>query len=423
MNKHLSRKRKLLTLAVVGAVALVLGLVACAPSTPSSSGDGTTSQEVQAPTPDAYGVITAAAWQETYPLEYASYQASLANAPGNAKQDYLVMYPALATLYAGNAFSKGYNEAAGHLYSLDSVRGTPRIGEASLQNCYSCKTPQYTALVAANGVAQYALPFAEADQFTEPISCYNCHGNDPQSLTIGNSFFVDSLGSDISAVPARAEVCGQCHNEYYFDPQTKATTNPYTGLAAMAPDAILAYYDQIGFSDWKYPTTETPMIKVQHPEFETVFGGGTPSKMAALGYTCADCHMGTATAEDGTEYTSHQWQSPLENQELLDTNCQKAGCHSDLKTQVKGWQDASEARVIDLSQKLETMVKTMVAQVEDGTLSGDKLAQMQQIQRAAQFYWDFVFVENSEGAHNKALSNATLDKCEALINEGMTLLG
>jgi len=37
--------------------------------------------------------------------------------------------------------------------------------------------------------------------------------------------------------------------------------------------------------------------------------------------------------------------------------------------------------------------------------------------RNAQFYWNFVFVENSEGAHNSALTRDCLNKSETLIAE------
>ena len=55
--------------------------------------------------------------------------------------------------------------------------------------------------------------------------------------------------------------------------------------------------------------------------------------------------------------------------------------------------------------------------------AADKLAQAQQIQRHAQFYWDYVMVENSEGAHNYKAAHANLDKAEAQLEEGFKLLG
>ncbi|MDR0514432.1 MAG: ammonia-forming cytochrome c nitrite reductase subunit c552 [Coriobacteriaceae bacterium] len=423
MSKTLHKKKTHLLLATVCILGLVAALAACSPPAETKKEDASagSKQEVKMPEPDSFGVITAEGWKDIYPDQYASYQANLSNAPGAGKHDYLELYPALNTLYAGMAFSKGYEEAAGHLYTLDAIRTTPRITDKSLANCITCKSPQFTALVNSNGAAEYAKPFAETIALmTEPISCYNCHENDPTKLTVGNKFFLAALGNDVSKVPENAQVCGQCHNEYYFNADTKATTNPYVGLAAMAPDAILAYYDEMGFSDWKYPVTETPMIKIQHPEFETIYGGGTQSNMAALGYGCSDCHMAPATAADGSEYTSHEWTSPLENQGLLDSTCKS--CHPDLKKQVADWQATEDERVKAISLKIEELAKKMTDQVNAGTLAGDKLAQLQKLHRNSQFYWDFVMVENSEGAHNPKFTKATLDKAEKAVDEALAML-
>ena len=38
------------------------------------------------------------------------------------------------------------------------------------------------------------------------------------------------------------------------------------------------------------------------------------------------------------------------------------------------------------------------------------------------FYWDFVFVENSGGAHNSTLTNDCLDKAEAAVDEALAML-
>ncbi len=426
MKKPVLSKKKYLTLAVVCIVALIAGLVACTPDAgtgTASSGSGTTDPApVVMPTPDSYGVVHADQWEEAYPNQVATYNANSSNSPSSTKHDYLEMYPALATLYAGMPFSKGYDEASSHLYSLDSVRATPRVGEATLLNCYTCKTPQLTASVNNIGESEYTKPFTEGASFDEPISCYNCHENDPESVTPGNQFFIRAIGNDSSKVPVEAQACGQCPNEYYFNGETKVPTLPYSGLAAMAPQEILAYYDEMGYSDWKYPVTETPMIKVQHPEFETIYGGtDSQGNMANLGYACSDCHMGAAVAEDGTEYTSHEWKSPLENQELLDSTCNT--CHGDLAATVKEWQTASEERVQAISQKIADLATKMTEQVNNGTLTGDALAQLQTLHRTSQFYWDFVMVENSEGAHNPNYQNEILDLAEEAVDEGLALLG
>ncbi len=421
-------KRKLVLWIVPLCVAvLALGIVACSPQSNTNSGSTTT------PEADSYGVITAASWAEIYPDEYESYMAQDDNSPDSDKHDYLELYPSLLTMYKGYAFALGYDEASGHLYSLESVTSTPRtIEKEQLANCITCKTPQFTALVNSEGDSVYTESFNDLiSEFTEPISCYNCHENDPETLTIVASYWINSLGEDADTVDLASAVCGQCHNEYYFDPDTKATTNPYSGLDEMDPDSILAYYNEMGFVDWYQSDTLAPMIKVQHPEYETMYNSETTSPMAF--YTCADCHMSTTTNEDGEEYTSHNLISPLENAELIENNC--SNCHEDLVAEVTAIQEEEEQRVTEISENIEEMINLIAEKYadeltelkakkdagEDFTAS-DELAQLQQLQRTAQFYWDYVMVENSEGAHNSELTWETLDKAQAAVDEAMALL-
>ncbi len=430
-------KKHVLWIGSLCAVVLVMGLVACAPQQQTEQKAESDKVEMEVPDPDQFGVITAEAWKDLYPNQYATYMKNEANSPDSGKHNYLELYPALNTMYKGYAFALGYDEASSHVYSLKSVTETPRTTKKEqLANCITCKTPQFTAMVNSQGDSVYAQKFNDTvGQFTEPISCYNCHENSPSSLTLTSQFFVKSLGSaanDEKQVPMKAQVCGQCHNEYYFNPDTKVTSNPYTGLAEMTPEAILAYYDNMGFKDWLHADTFAPMIKVQHPEFETIYGG-KQTQMAKNGYACADCHMGTAKASDGTEYTSHNWISPLENKELLADNCSK--CHADLPKQVAAWQDEEETRVHAISEKIEQLTKNIADKYADEIAAmkaaqeaktdipaaSEELAALQKLQRTAQFYWDFVMVENSEGAHNPSLTMDTLDKAEAAVDEGLAM--
>ena len=423
MKKMLHSKKTLLV-SVLCVIAVIFGLAACAPkeSTDVTETNGTESPEqVEMPKPDEFGVITADGWSDIYPDQYATYKKNLDNSPDSGKHNYLELYPALNTMYKGYGFSKGYDEASSHLYSLDSIDATPRINESSLAGCITCKSPQFTAYVNKEGDGVYAQPFADVRaMINEPISCYNCHENDPNTLATPAQFFVKGMGPDVDKVEMSAQVCGQCHNEYYFDPDTKVTTIPYNGLADMNSEDTLAYYDNLGFKDWEYEVTGTPMLKVQHPEFETIFGEGHESHMASIGYTCASCHMGSTTGEDGNTYTSHNWRSPLENEDLLENDCSR--CHEDLASEVKAIQDASETRVVAISEKIEEMVNKFVAGVESGTLSDDDIAKLRTLHRSAQWYWDYTMVENSEGAHNSAYMNSNLDKAEALVDEALAML-
>ncbi len=430
-------------LLVIATLCVAFALYACAPNENKAgrADQKATSKPVaqkveNTPETDEYGVVDADAWANIYPDQYKTYQANAENST-EGKHNYLELYPALNTMYKGYAFALGYDEAASHLYSLDSVKNSPRtIKKEQLANCISCKTPQFTATVNSGNTDIYKQKFSDTvGQYTENISCWNCHENDPSQLSVGNKFFLKSLGVDAtnySKAPLASQTCGQCHNEYYFDSTTKEPLNPYSGTAQMTPDAILAYYDSKNFSDWNHGSTGAPMIKVQHPEFETVYGGSSTT-MARIGYTCADCHMGTQENSSGAAYSSHEWKSPLENEDLIKNDC--SNCHSDLKSEVLAVQASEESRVTSISEKIEDVTNKIASKYSDEIASikaareaGDKpsasegLAKLWKLQRNAQFYWDFVMVENSEGAHNPTLTDETLDKAEAAANEALGLL-
>ena len=236
-----------------------------------------------------------------------------------------------------------------------------------------------------------------------------------------HTYLSDALSEELKDVEAATLSCAQCHVEYYFHPTTKATTLPYTSLATMTPDNILAYYnhtmvDGQVFADYVNPRTGVRQIKVQHPEFETFMGEGS---VHAGTFTCADCHMGEATAADGTTYISHTWISPLENKSLLEGTC--AECHTDLAKEVAEIQAETERRTYAVGYELEGLTEKLVKAVESGRYTEEELDAVRALARDAQFYWDFVFVENSEGAHNSALAKECLNKSEALLNQAMGL--
>ena len=67
-------------------------------------------------------------------------------------------------------------------------------------------------------------------------------------------------------------------------------------------------------------------------------------------------------------------------------------------------------------------MKTALADaVAAGEMSEEELNDIRSLYRDAQWYWDFVYVENSEGAHNSSLAKNCLDKSEKLVGEAMGL--
>ena len=236
-------------------------------------------------------------------------------------------------------------------------------------------------------------------------------------LVVTHSYVNKALGENVGGIDAATLSCGQCHIEYYFTPQDSETMMPYHSVEEMTPEAILAYYDSFDFADWTQESTGTRLLKAQHPEFETFLQG----KHAGL-LNCADCHMPMEMADDGTVYHSHELLSPLENETLLAT-C--ATCHgdTDMVSMVRNVQERVTARETEVGNKLSDMKTALADAVAAGQKSEDELNALRRIHREAQWFFDYCYVENSEGAHNSALSLHCLEVSEAKIDEAMALLG
>ena len=369
-------------------------------------------------------VLHAEDWKEAFPHQYETW---LQNSENDEIVDYLEQYPYLRTLYEGYGFAIDYGSARGHFYNVQDIEATGR--PHPLANCWTCKTPDFTNMVNEEGVEAYKKEWTEVQaQVTEGISCYSCHANTPGEITVTHTYWIDAVGEDFDKIAPANLACGQCHNEYYFAPDTKATSIAHSSLAGMAPEAMLAFFNDGSnfptgepFVDWTNPRTGVKQIKVQHPEFETYLGAG--SQHAGL-FTCADCHMAKVTAEDGTVYHSHYLTSPLQNEELIANTCSL--CHNgsvqpELPELVASIQAATEERTNAIGFQLQDLTEKLAEAVAGGA-TDEQLAEARSLARDAQFYWDFVFVENAEGAHNSTLTNDCLERAEFLCAEAVKAL-
>lgn len=368
------------------------------------------------------GTINASDWAETYPYIVASMGA---NKDNSYITSYLEEDPYLVNIYEGFGFAKEYGSARGHEYTLEDVSATAR--PHALANCLTCKTPNFAKLVNDMGVAAYTLDFNTAlGMMEESVSCYTCHGNNAGNkgeIVITHSYVAKALGSNMSSIDSATLSCGQCHIEYYFTPTDKETMMPYSSVEEMTPQAILAYYDNmvlpdgsVGFSDWTQPSTGAKLLKAQHPEMETYLLG----KHASL-LNCADCHMAIEMADDGTVYHSHYLVSPLESETLLST-C--AECHgdTDMVEMVHRIQERVTARETEVGNKLSDFKTALAGAVVAGSKDEATLETLRKLYREAQWFFDFCYVENSEGAHNSDLAFNCLDISESRIEEAMLLL-
>ena len=342
------------------------------------------------------------------------------NAENSEAEDYLEQDPYLVNIYEGYGFAKDYKAARGHAYTLEDVTKTQRPHAKA--NCITCKTPDFTKMVNEEGVEVYSRPFDDVmGQMTQAISCYTCHGDDKGNngqIVITHSYVDKALGENASAIDPKTLNCGQCHIEYYFTPEDSETMMPYSSKEEMTPEAILAYYDEKGFSDWEQPGTGTKMLKAQHPEMETFLA----STHATMGLNCSSCHMAEEKAEDGTTYHSHYLVSPLKSETLMET-C--AACHGSAdaaRTLVTSTQEKVTGRETETGNRLSELKDTLAAAVTEGKMTEEELDAVRKLHREAQWFFDFCYVENSEGAHNSKLSIRCLDTADAKIAEAMTLL-
>jgi nitrite reductase (cytochrome c-552) len=188
----------------------------------------------------------------------------------------------------------------------------------------------------------------------------------------------------------RTYVCAQCHVEYYFSGEHKIVTYPWAN--GLKVEQIEAYYDQIGFTDWKHGETGAAVLKAQHPEFETYSQG----VHARAGVACADCHM-PFLRQGAMKVSDHHVRSPLED---LDRAC--LTCHplpaEEMKARIENIQDRHAA----LLSRAEDALIALFDQVKAARAAGasdQALEAALKLQRRAQWRVDFVNAENSMGFH------------------------
>lgn len=373
-------------------------------------------------TADELGVVHDEDWAELYPDVYASY---MANADNTYTVEYLDEDPGLKEIYEGFGFAKSYLEARGHNYTVQDVTDTARPHAKA--NCLTCKTSTFTAMVNKDGAAAYTYEFDDVvGECVDAVGCYNCHGNsagEEGKLVVTHDYINNTL-TDKDSIDADTIACGQCHIEYYFRPEDKGTDIPYTNSAEMDPTAILEFYDSIDFADYTQESTGAKLLKAQHPEMETVTGIG--NKHTASGITCADCHMAVQEGADGKLYVSHKLVSPVDDSaeaESIRANvC--AECHGDENLQAKV--DDIQANVVAREKKvLASLVQLkadLIEAINSKKYTEAELEGIRYAYRAGEWFFDFCYVENSEGAHNSQLANECLAKAEAYVAQANKLL-
>ena len=89
--------------------------------------------------------------------------------------------------------------------------------------------------------------------------------------------------------------------------------------------------------------------------------------------------------------------------------------------EVREVQAQVENRTYSIGYELMFLHQRLIEVQDTGEYTEEELAAIRSLARDAQFYWDFVFVENAEGAHNPKLTNYCLDQAEDLCNQAMAM--
>jgi nitrite reductase (cytochrome c-552) len=366
-----------------------------------------------------------AVWGKHYPLEYKSFQhnsetaASPSGFGGSINYQKSTKEPEILVNFKGMPFSVDYSEDRGHVFALEDIKKTKRVSPQTSGSCITCKTPNLIDLWQEKGWEYAKTPITELfPKVTHSISCANCHDPKTMKLRVINPAFVDAMkkrGIDTakaSQKEMRSYVCGQCHVEYYFEPETKKVTLPWG--KGLNPEQMYAYYGEqpSGFAqDWIHPDSQAKMLKAQHPDFETWSLG----VHGQAGVTCADCHM-PYQRHNGQKYSSHWVTSPLKN---IEASC--GTCHN----QGKEWLLRSVKSTQDKVWQLQRIAGNSVAQAHQalaGTPAGSTgrdTEQARELLRKAQWYWDFVAAENSMGFHNAPQMLNVLGQSIQLSNEAI----
>ncbi len=344
-------------------------------------------------------------WGVNFPNQYSTLLKTAANNTattygGAAKTDKLAADPRLLTLFAGNAFSKEYNDDRGHEWALVDVNEIKRVDGTTPGTCYSCKSADNPRLWTSMGMVKYdATKFSElGKQITQPVGCANCHEANSMKLVVTNPALEEALkaqGKDwktFSRQEMRSVVCANCHVEYFFAGDGKYLTFPWKYGTTI--EAIDKFYAENQFVDWVHAESGTNMVKAQHPDYELFTAQSTHYK---AGVACADCHM--PYLRDGTaKFSSHDIKSPL-----IEASRTCAACHSDVEyvvARVKIIQDQVNQTMLASEDALIAAIEAIKKSAAAASVDKALLDEARTLHRRAQLRWDFIAAENSMGFHN-----------------------
>jgi len=367
--------------------------------------------------------VRSALWGENFPMEYDTWLQTeesdfFTKYNGNGMIDMLAVDPRMVVLWAGYSFSKGYNQARGHKNAIIDQKNILRTGGPTGKDdgpmpatCWTCKGPDIPRVMndlkkklgPKEGIAEfYRGKWARwGEEMVNTIGCADCHNPETMELTITRPALIEAFerqGKDITKAThqeMRSLVCAQCHVEYYFD-KTLYKDSPYLVLPwdeGLTVEGAEKYYDKRNFKDWTHKLSRAPMLKAQHPGYETYLTG----VHADRGVSCADCHMPYKN-EGGVKYSNHHIESPLHN---VANTCQV--CHREETAKLVANVYERQDKIIQNRDKLEELLVRAHVEAKFAWDIGATEEQMKDILmdiRHAQWRWDYAAASHGASFHS-----------------------
>ncbi|WP_303324418.1 ammonia-forming cytochrome c nitrite reductase subunit c552 [Actinomyces radicidentis] len=397
-----------------------------------------------------------AVWGQNFPLQYDSYKRTIEDTDGDFvkvdptaddPREYhtksrIDAEPRAQHMWRGYAFAVDYTEPRGHEWALTDQMNTERTDPEKFKqpgtclNCHGSMPEVWDELGDGDRQAGFdamnAMSYQDAVQHVKgTIACIDCHDPKTMELTITRPAFIEGIKAakadegiqnydvnrDATPQEMRTYVCAQCHVEYYFKGEGKTLTFPWkNGLTVY--DAM-DYYDEVGWTDFTHAESGAPILKAQHPDFETWSQG----VHAANGVTCADCHM-PYERDGASKVSNHQIMSPMASDETINASC--LTCHhataDEMRDRVDTIQTTWEDSLNVSFTALDALINDITAASKDGSATEEQLKSARDYQRKAQFVVDYSFSENGRGFHAPAYSVSILNQATDWARSGQLAL-
>ena len=235
-----------------------------------------------------------------------------------------------------------------------------------------------------------------------PIGCSDCHDSETMDLHISRPALREAfaaMGKDVDKAThneMRSLVCAQCHVEYYFHdyPETpeKDQYLTFPWKYGLTLEDAEKYYDEMGYADYIHKLSKAPILKAQHPGYETSLQGIHGQR----GVSCADCHM-PYTADGGVKFSDHQIQSPLAK---MDRTC--LVCHRESEETLRANVEERQEKCLEVRGRLEDLLAKAHIEAKFAWDKGATEAEMKdalQDIRKSQWRWDYAVASHGASFH------------------------